>query len=108
MTNPHLFVTGCARSGTTLLQRMLDSHPQLAVSNDTLIIPRSILALDPEADVPLTTATQWRACWNAAQAASKRATALPCTIPQAPEWSTSSSACSSRSSHTGQRGQPPR
>lgn len=55
MTNPHLFVTGCARSGTTLLQRMLDSHPQLAVSNDTLIIPRSILALDPEADVPLTT-----------------------------------------------------
>jgi hypothetical protein len=37
--NPYLFVVGCPRSGTTLLQRMLDAHPQLAVSNDPHFIP---------------------------------------------------------------------
>ena len=39
MTNPYVFVVGCPRSGTTLLQRMLDAHPQLAVSNDPHFIP---------------------------------------------------------------------
>jgi len=38
-SNPFLFVVGCPRSGTTLLQRMLDSHPRLAVTNDTHFIP---------------------------------------------------------------------
>lgn len=38
--NPCLFVVGCPRSGTTLLQRMLDHHPQLAVANDSHFIPR--------------------------------------------------------------------
>lgn len=37
--NPYLFAVGCPRSGTTLLQRMLDHHPQLAVSNDPHFIP---------------------------------------------------------------------
>ena len=37
--NPYVFVVGCPRSGTTLLQRMLDHHPQLAVSNDPHFIP---------------------------------------------------------------------
>src|SRR5207237_2949341 len=32
--HPALFVVGCARSAATLLQRMLDHHPLLAVSND--------------------------------------------------------------------------
>ncbi|MFQ5570225.1 MAG: sulfotransferase [Rhodothermales bacterium] len=40
--SPYVFVVGCPRSGTTLLQRMLDSHPQLAVANDTHFIPRAI------------------------------------------------------------------
>lgn len=40
--NPYVFVVGCPRSGTTLLQRMLNSHPQLAVANDTHFIPRVI------------------------------------------------------------------
>lgn len=40
--NPFLFVVGCPRSGTTLLQRMLDSHPQLAVVNDSHFIPQAI------------------------------------------------------------------
>ena len=33
--NPFLFIVGCTRSGTTLLQRILNNHPQLAVVNDS-------------------------------------------------------------------------
>jgi hypothetical protein len=29
--NPYVFLVGCARSGTTLLQRLVDAHPRLAV-----------------------------------------------------------------------------
>ena len=36
--NPYVFVVGCPRSGTTLLQRLLDAHPLLAVINETLWI----------------------------------------------------------------------
>lgn len=32
--NPYVFVVGCMRSGTTLLQRMLDAHPRLAVTHE--------------------------------------------------------------------------
>ena len=39
---PYVFVVGCPRSGTTLLQRMLDAHPMLAVANDTHFIPQAI------------------------------------------------------------------
>ena len=42
--NPVLFAVGCPRSGTTLLQRMLDSHPQLAVTNDSHFITRAVEA----------------------------------------------------------------
>jgi hypothetical protein len=35
-----MFVVGAARSGTTLLQRMLDHHPGLAVVNETYWLPR--------------------------------------------------------------------
>jgi hypothetical protein len=38
--NPYVFVVGAARSGTTLLQRMLDAHPQLAVVNESYWVPR--------------------------------------------------------------------
>jgi hypothetical protein len=38
--NPYVFVVGAARSGTTLLQRMLDAHPQLAIVNETYWLPR--------------------------------------------------------------------
>jgi hypothetical protein len=39
--NPYFFVVGCPRSGTTLLQRMLDAHPQLAMMpRETHFIPR--------------------------------------------------------------------
>jgi hypothetical protein len=45
--NPYVFVVGCPRSGNTLLQRLLDAHPRLAVINETLWITR-------EADGPVT------------------------------------------------------
>jgi GNAT superfamily N-acetyltransferase len=37
--NPYLFVVGCPRSGTTLLRRMLDAHPDLAITPETHWIP---------------------------------------------------------------------
>src|SRR5210317_1131217 len=40
-SNPYVFVVGCPRSGTTLLQRMLDNHPQLTISNDTHFVIRA-------------------------------------------------------------------
>jgi Sulfotransferase family len=38
--NPFLFIVGCPRSGTTLLQRMVDAHPEVAVVHETHWIPR--------------------------------------------------------------------
>jgi len=52
--NPYLFAVGCPRSGTTLLQRMLDHHPQLAVANDSHFIPRVIEDITDNTDPPLT------------------------------------------------------
>lgn len=50
--NPFLFVVGCPRSGTTLLQRMLDHHPQLAVAYDSLFIPPALRdATEPDPPV---------------------------------------------------------
>lgn len=39
-SQPAAFIVGCPRSGTTLLLRMLDSHPLIAVANDTHWVPR--------------------------------------------------------------------
>ncbi|MFQ6026690.1 MAG: sulfotransferase, partial [Dehalococcoidia bacterium] len=52
--NPYLFIVGAPRSGTTLLQRMLDSHPQLAVVNDSRFIPLVIKDFPEDIDPPLT------------------------------------------------------
>jgi hypothetical protein len=49
--NPYLFIVGCARSGTTLLQRVLNAHPQLAIIHETHWIPvffRDRIGLTPE------------------------------------------------------------
>ncbi len=35
MANPYVFIVGCPRSGTTLLQRMADAHPLLGVTNES-------------------------------------------------------------------------
>jgi hypothetical protein len=37
--NPYVFVVGCARSGTTLLKRVLNAHPQMAITKETHWIP---------------------------------------------------------------------
>jgi hypothetical protein len=52
--NPFVFVVGCPRSGTTLLQRLMDAHPELAVVHETLWIASFYtrrLGLTPEGDV---------------------------------------------------------
>jgi hypothetical protein len=33
--NPYVFIVGCPRSGTTLFQRIVDAHPELAVIHET-------------------------------------------------------------------------
>ncbi len=38
--NPYVFIVGCPRSGTTLLQRLLDCHPQIAITPETHWIAR--------------------------------------------------------------------
>ena len=40
--DPRVFVVGCPRSGTTLLQRILDAHSELAVANDTHFVTRAV------------------------------------------------------------------
>jgi hypothetical protein len=30
--SPFVFIVGCARSGTTLLQRVVNAHPQIAIT----------------------------------------------------------------------------
>ena len=34
MANPYVFIVGCPRSGTTLLQRMVDAHPLIAITRE--------------------------------------------------------------------------
>jgi hypothetical protein len=38
--NPYVFIVGCPRSGTTLLQRVVNTHPLIAVPPETQWIPR--------------------------------------------------------------------
>jgi hypothetical protein len=33
--NPYVFIIGCPRSGTTLLRRMVDAHPEIAITPET-------------------------------------------------------------------------
>jgi hypothetical protein len=33
--NPYVFIVGAARSGTTLLRRIVDAHPQIAITRET-------------------------------------------------------------------------
>jgi hypothetical protein len=38
--NPHVFIVGATRSGTTLLQRIVDAHPQIAIIHEAHWLPR--------------------------------------------------------------------
>jgi Sulfotransferase family len=33
--NPYVFIVGASRSGTTLLRRMVDAHPDIAITRET-------------------------------------------------------------------------
>lgn len=51
MENPFLFIVGCPRSGTTLLQRMVNAHPKIAITPESHWIPhlyKKPWALTPE------------------------------------------------------------
>jgi hypothetical protein len=37
--NPFVFIVGCPRSGTTLLGRMVDAHPYIAVIHEGRFVP---------------------------------------------------------------------
>jgi hypothetical protein len=37
--NPYVFIVGCPRSGTTLLRRLVDTHPQIAIIHQSRFIP---------------------------------------------------------------------
>src|SRR5919106_5385011 len=39
VVNPYAFVVGCPRSGTTLLQRLVDAHPDIAMLDEALWVP---------------------------------------------------------------------
>jgi hypothetical protein len=52
--NPFVFIVGCPRSGTTLLQRIVDAHPQIAITPETHWIPsyfKKATRKTPEAQV---------------------------------------------------------
>ena len=38
--NPYVFIVGCARSGTKLLRKIIDAHPQIAIPPETQWIPK--------------------------------------------------------------------
>ena len=40
MANPYVFIVGCARSGTTLLRRIVNAHPQIAIMPESHWITR--------------------------------------------------------------------
>ena len=54
MRNPYVFIVGCPRSGTTLVQRMVNAHPAIAITPESHWIPRlyaKAWALTPEGSV---------------------------------------------------------
>jgi len=54
MTNPYVFIVGCPRSGTTLVQRMVNAHPDITITPESHWIPRlyaKAWALTPEGSV---------------------------------------------------------
>jgi Sulfotransferase family len=40
MSNPYVFIVGCPRSGTTMLQRIVNAHSQIAIMPESHWIPR--------------------------------------------------------------------
>ena len=52
--NPHVFIVGCQRSGTTLLQRMVDANPNIAIVHESRFVDayyQNRQGLTPEGNV---------------------------------------------------------
>lgn len=52
--NPHVFMVGCQRSGTTLLQRMVDANPNIAIVHESRFVDtyyQNRQGLTPEGEV---------------------------------------------------------
>jgi hypothetical protein len=52
--NPYVFIVGASRSGTTLLRRIVDAHPEIAIARETQWITKLLRgddAVDPERPV---------------------------------------------------------
>jgi hypothetical protein len=58
--NPYVFIIGCPRSGTTLLQRIVDAHPRLAVINQSQWLPGLAEKVNHWSSEGLVTATKIR------------------------------------------------
>jgi hypothetical protein len=53
--NPFVFIVGAPRSGTTLLRRLLDAHPDIAITRETHWITKVLEGQDPVSpDAPVT------------------------------------------------------
>jgi hypothetical protein len=68
--NPYVFSVGGARSGTTLLQRMVDAHPEIAVIHESHQVPRFYeerIGLTPTARSRRSSS---RGCWRTAGSSS--------------------------------------
>jgi hypothetical protein len=52
--NPFLFIVGCPRSGTTLLRRILDAHPEIAMTRETHWITQLLEEDGFSPDAPVT------------------------------------------------------
>jgi hypothetical protein len=47
--NPYVFIVGAPRSGTTLLRRIVDAHPEIAITRETHWITQLLEGDDPVA-----------------------------------------------------------
>ncbi len=47
---PYLFIVGCARSGTTLLHRIVDAHPLVAITPEMHWVSSRLQAYDPRGE----------------------------------------------------------
>jgi hypothetical protein len=55
--NPYVFIVGCPRSGTTLLKRVVDAHPEIAITRETHWVTKLLRGRDAASvEAPVTRA----------------------------------------------------
>jgi hypothetical protein len=55
--NPYVFIVGCPRSGTTLLKRLVDAHPEITITHETHWITKLLQRQDAASATELATPT---------------------------------------------------